>query len=122
MISSLITQLGKELPLNDLGRLHYFLGIEVIYHNNSLFLNQTRYAVNLLDREHILDCKPLSTPLPPNHHLHKDEESTVLSNAKSYRRIVGALQYLTTIRPDLAYVVNLVCQYMHSPLFITCKL
>jgi hypothetical protein len=32
-----------------------------------------------------------------------------------YRSTVGGLQYLTLTRPDLAYSVNKVCQYLHSP-------
>jgi histone deacetylase 1/2 len=32
-----------------------------------------------------------------------------------YRSIVGALQYLTLTRPDIAFSVNKVCQYLHSP-------
>lgn len=112
VISTLVTLLGKELSSNDLGKIHYFLGIEVIYHNNSLLINQTRNS-SLLNRELILDCKPRSTPLSPTHHPQKADNSSILSDVKSYRSIVGALQYLTTRRPDLTYAVNLVCQYMH---------
>jgi hypothetical protein len=44
-------------------------------------------------------------------------EGTALgqNDATQYRSIVGALQYLTLIRPDLAFPVNKVCQFLHSP-------
>jgi histone deacetylase 1/2 len=32
-----------------------------------------------------------------------------------YRSIVGALQYLTLTRPDISFVVNKVCQFLHKP-------
>jgi hypothetical protein len=32
-----------------------------------------------------------------------------------YKSIVGGLQYSTLTRPDLAFVVNKVCQYLHCP-------
>lgn len=35
-----------------------------------------------------------------------------------YRSIVGALQYLTLTRPDISFVVNKVCQFLHSPTII----
>jgi histone deacetylase 1/2 len=45
------------------------------------------------------------------------EGGTILSpeDATRYRSIVGVLQYLTLTRPDLAFAVNEVCQYLHSP-------
>ena len=36
-------------------------------------------------------------------------------DSTQYRSIVGALQYLTLTRPDIAYSVNKVCQFLHSP-------
>ena len=36
-------------------------------------------------------------------------------NPALYRMIVGALQYATITRPDLAFAVNKVSQFMHSP-------
>ena len=38
-----------------------------------------------------------------------------LMDAIKYRGLVGSLQYLTFIRPDIAYVVNCVCQHSQSP-------
>ena len=38
-----------------------------------------------------------------------------LANPTTYKHIVGALQYVTLTRPDIAYSVNQLCQHMHSP-------
>jgi histone deacetylase 1/2 len=45
------------------------------------------------------------------------EDGTLLSSADAtyYRSKVGALQYLTLTRPDLAFAVNKVCQFLHNP-------
>ena len=37
------------------------------------------------------------------------------NTATKYRSLVGGLQYLTLTRPDIAFAVNKVCQYLHSP-------
>ncbi|KAJ0683370.1 putative RNA-directed DNA polymerase [Helianthus annuus] len=36
-------------------------------------------------------------------------------NTIRYRQTVGALQYATLSRPDIAFAVNKVCQFMHAP-------
>ena len=64
----------------------------------------------------MIKCKPSPTPLSSSEKLSK-YEGTLLNSEDStkYRSIVGALQYLTLTRPDLAYSVNKVCQFLHAP-------
>jgi hypothetical protein len=63
----------------------------------------------------MMNCKPVTTPLPISEKLsvHSGQLLDVKESTK-YRSIVGALQYLTLTRPDLAYAVNKVCQFLHS--------
>ncbi|XP_026436607.1 uncharacterized protein LOC113334606 [Papaver somniferum] len=58
--------------------------------------------------------KPIQTPISTSGDISYDR-STLLTDATEYRSIVGSLQYLTFTRPDLAYVVNKVCHFMHAP-------
>ncbi|XP_019190805.1 PREDICTED: uncharacterized protein LOC109185281 [Ipomoea nil] len=59
------------------------------------------------------DCKPLSTPASTTKPVTPSDE--VYDNPTQYRRLAGALQYLTITRPDLSYAVNKLCQFMHAP-------
>ena len=78
-----------------------------------LFLNQQKYVLDLLEEANMMHCKPAKTPLPTNF---KDETSGIqLENASEYQRLVGKLIYLTITRPDIAYAVSFVSQFMHSP-------
>ena len=47
--------------------------------------------------------------------LHLTREGELFENPKRYRRQVGKLNYLTVTRPDIAYFVSVVSQYMSSP-------
>ncbi|KAM1441529.1 hypothetical protein ACFXTO_009631 [Malus domestica] len=78
-----------------------------------LFLNQRKYVVDILDKAHMLKCKPALTPLVSK--LQLDAKGKPLSNPGVYQRMVGKLIYLTITRPDIAYSVSLVNQFMHSP-------
>lgn len=61
----------------------------------------------------MLDCKPVTTPLPAKSQLY--EAAPLLKDITSYRALIGSLQYLKFTRPDLAFAFNLVCQFMHYP-------
>lgn len=61
-------------------------------------------------------CKPMNTPLSVNMKLSSQNGVPLKSEeATKYQSIVGALQYLTLTRPDIAFSVNKVCQFLHSP-------
>lgn len=115
-VSALLQDLKKDFPLKDLGDLHYFLGIEVRKHKEGILLSQERYAEDVLTRVGMLKCKPMFTPLSATEKLSCYEGTTLnTDDSTKYRSIVGALQYLTLTRPDLAFSVNKVCQYLHAP-------
>jgi len=61
-------------------------------------------------------CKPSPTPLSTSEKLScYDGKLLGAGDATRYRSIVGALQYLTLTRPDLAFAVNKVYQFLHAP-------
>eukprot|EP00253_Pinus_taeda_P015977 PITA_15977 len=49
-IASIKKELGKSFEMNDLGYVHYYLGIEVTQHPRSIFLSQKKYMGDLLNR------------------------------------------------------------------------
>ncbi|XP_050104649.1 uncharacterized mitochondrial protein AtMg00810-like [Malus sylvestris] len=63
----------------------------------------------------MLDSKPASTPYLPYNRLLNDDRQPY-SNPGLYRSIVGALQYLVFTRPNIAFFVHHVCQFMQTPM------
>lgn len=100
--------------MKDLGGLKYFLGIEVARSISGIYLSQQKYVLDLLTETGMLGCKPVSTPIVQNHHL-GIYPNQVPTNKERYQRLVGKLIYLSLTRPDIAYAVSVVSQFMHSP-------
>ncbi|GKV24576.1 hypothetical protein SLEP1_g34169 [Rubroshorea leprosula] len=114
LLHDIISLLKREFLMIDLGQLNYVLGISVSFNFDGLFLSQSKYTHELLERSGMLDCKPVVTPMEPKAKLFSTDGPTY-SDSAFYRSIVGALQYLTFTRPDIAFVVGQVCQHMHAP-------
>ena len=113
-ITSLITALASTFELKDLGPLRYFLGLQIDYGRDYLFVHQRKYITDLLSKFNMTSCKAASTPFPISHKL-QASSADLLSDPTPYRSFVGALQYAIFTRPDITYAVNQVCQYMHKP-------
>ena len=106
--------LNLQFDMKDLGTLSYFLGLEVTSDADGYYLSQAKYASDLLSRSNLTDSKVVSTPLEPNVKL-LPSDGTPLSNPTLYRQLVGSLVYLTVTRPDIAYAVHIVSQFLAAP-------
>ncbi|KAL8128694.1 hypothetical protein V2J09_017849 [Rumex salicifolius] len=113
LVQRFITALNTAFALKDLGALNFFLGIEIKSLPQGIALTQAGYITDVLRRCNMVDVKPFSTPTDPSSRLQLQGEP--FPDPTLYRRIVGSLQYATITRPDIAYAVNRVCQYMHAP-------
>lgn len=115
-ISALIKALNQEFSLKDLGQLHYFLGVEVKRTTDGgLHLSQTKYIKDFLTKAKMHTAEGVSSPINPGQKL-LSYGSCPMAHPHTYRSVVRALQYLTITRPELAFAVHKVCQYMHNPL------
>ena len=107
-------RLATEFEIKELGKLKYFLGIEVTYSTQGIFISQQKYVIDLLAATGKIGCKPVSTPIDPNHKLGEAKEEPMVDK-RMYQRLVGRLIYLTHTRPDIAYSMSVINQFMHDP-------
>ncbi|KOM49185.1 hypothetical protein LR48_Vigan08g001200 [Vigna angularis] len=113
-IAQLKDHLFNHFQTKDLGRLKYFLGIEVAQSKEGVIISQRKYALDILEETGLTDCKPIDSPMDSNKKLMKDHGEP-FSDPERYRRLVGKLIYLTITRPDLSYPVGVVSQFMQNP-------
>ncbi|GJY04599.1 ribonuclease H-like domain-containing protein [Tanacetum coccineum] len=88
--------LNTKFMIKDLGKLKYFLGIEVIDTDRGLCLSQRKYCLDLLSDFGLLACKPSAIPLEQNFTITNEPSSTdpVLDNVTEYEMSIGNLIYL----------------------------
>lgn len=103
-----------EFEMSDLGKMHYFLGLEVVQSEDGIFVSQKKYVREILNMFKMQNCNPTNIPIEFGLKLTK-AGSGKKTNSTLYKQIVGSLMYLTTTRPDIMYVVSLVSRYMECP-------
>jgi hypothetical protein len=114
LITDCKKKLVVEFEMKELGPMHYFLGLEVWQSPKKIFLNQGKYAVEILKRFDMLECKVMTTLMETNLKLLVDTSSELV-DATLYKQIIGSLMYLTNTKPDICFVVNTLSQYLVEP-------
>ena len=80
IIGNLINTLSAEFSLKDLGPLHYFLGLEIKYIRNGLFVSQLKYIKDLLEHTKKMEYTSIFTPVASLPLLHLLNDLLILDN------------------------------------------
>lgn len=104
-----------QFKMGSLGRLSFYLGIEVQQHENGgISLNQSHYAQRILDSTGMMDCNACATPMEERLKLSRDSTAPPVDTAE-YPRLIRSLRYLVNTRPDLAFSVGFMSRFMEQP-------
>lgn len=116
--------LNSKFKIKDLGKLRFFLGMEISRSIRGIILNQRKYALEILSEASLTGTRPIDTPYEQHCKLTSikldkisgdNQQDFLLSDTFCYQRLVGRLIYLCMTRPDISYSVQILSQHMHSP-------
>lgn len=116
--------LQLHFKIKDLREMKYFLGLEIARSKQGILVCQRKFALDLIADVGLTGSKPANTPLEQNQRLTSIEfdhnskitsRDELLTDPRSYQKLVGKLLYLTMTRPDISFAVQNLSQFMHNP-------
>ncbi|XP_050890990.1 uncharacterized mitochondrial protein AtMg00810-like [Lathyrus oleraceus] len=93
----------NEFDMTDLGKMRYFLGIEVAHRGDGIFICQKKYDAEVIDIFGLQDYNSACNRIVPGQKVGRDETGVKI-DPTVYKQIVGSLMYLTATCPDLMFV------------------
>ncbi|XP_060137734.1 uncharacterized protein LOC118078985 isoform X5 [Zootoca vivipara] len=104
----IVKHLNREVEVKELGKVKYYLGIQVERaEDGSFLLSQRQKITELIESMQMQDAHPVATPMATDF-LKNQQDLKLLPNNTQYGSAIGKLLYLvTTCRPDLASAVGI---------------
>ena len=88
--------------------------MEVWQNEDGISMGQGKYAIEILKRFGMMDCKTMATTMALNLKLLSDASSESV-DAMMYRQMIGSLMYLTNTRPNICFAMNTLSQFLTDP-------
>nr|GFA30517.1 hypothetical protein [Tanacetum cinerariifolium] len=106
---------GNDLLLMSMmGKIVFFLGLQISQNPRGIFINQSKYALETLKKYRFESCDPLDTPMVEKSKLDDDKDGKTV-DPSHYRGMIGTLLYLTASRPDLQFAICMCARYQVRP-------
>ncbi|GAU39727.1 hypothetical protein TSUD_144940 [Trifolium subterraneum] len=113
-VNAVKSLLSNNFEIKDLGEANVILGIKITRSEMGISIDQSHYVEKILKKYGYFDCKPVGTPYDAIVKLFKNTGESV--RPTEYASIIGSLRYVTDCtRPDIAYVVGLLCRFTSRP-------
>ncbi|GJR47494.1 retrovirus-related pol polyprotein from transposon TNT 1-94 [Tanacetum coccineum] len=107
-------EMTTKFKMSMMGQMSFFLGLQISQSPRGIFINQSKYASEIVKKYGMLTTDSVDTPLVEKSKLDEDLQGTQV-DATLYRGMIGSLMYLTSSRPDLIHAVCLCARYQAKP-------
>ncbi|GJY55362.1 hypothetical protein Tco_0454477 [Tanacetum coccineum] len=103
-----------KLKMSMIGQMSFFLGLQISQSPRGIFLNQSKYASEIIKKYGLLTSDSVDTTIVEKNKLDEDLQG-IQVDATLYRGMIGSFMYLISSRPDLIYEVCLCARYQAKP-------
>ncbi|GJR20533.1 retrovirus-related pol polyprotein from transposon TNT 1-94 [Tanacetum coccineum] len=107
-------EMSSKFQMSMMGQISFFLGLQISQNPRGIFINQSKYANEILKKFDLYKSDPVDTPMVERTKLDEDLSGTPVDQTK-YRSMIGSLMYLTASRPDLVFAVCMCARYQSRP-------
>ncbi|GJZ72509.1 putative ribonuclease H-like domain-containing protein [Tanacetum coccineum] len=104
----------KKFQMSSIGKLTFFLGLQVSRKDDGIFISQDKYVDEILKKFGFSTMKTASTPMENLKPLLKDTKAEDV-DVHLYRLMIGSLMYLTASRPDIIFAVCACIRFQVTP-------
>nr|GEZ44209.1 hypothetical protein [Tanacetum cinerariifolium] len=104
----------EKFQMSSIEELTFFLGLQVKQKQDGIFISQDKYVAEILKKCGFLEVKNASTPMETQKPLLKDEDEKEV-DVHMYRSMITSLMYLTSLRPDILFIVCACIRYQVNP-------
>nr|GEU75624.1 retrovirus-related Pol polyprotein from transposon TNT 1-94 [Tanacetum cinerariifolium] len=114
MCNEFANQMTTKFKMSMMGQMSFFLGLQISQSLRGIFINQSKYAFEIVKKYGLLTTDSVDTHLVEKSQLDEDLQGKQV-DATLYHVMVGSLMCLTSSRPDLIYAVYLCARYQAKP-------
>ncbi|GJX90901.1 retrovirus-related pol polyprotein from transposon TNT 1-94 [Tanacetum coccineum] len=104
----------SSFKMSMMGGMMFFIGLQVNQSPCGIFINQSKYVLEILKKYGMETCDPVGTPMEIKDKLNLDQNGTLV-DATKYHSMIGALMYRTSSRPDIVHATCLCAWYQAKP-------
>nr|GFA04630.1 hypothetical protein [Tanacetum cinerariifolium] len=97
-------EMSSKFQMSMMGQMSFYLGLQVSQSPRGIFINQSKFALEILKKFGMDSCDSVDTPMVDRLKLDEDLSGTPVDQT-CFRSMVGSLMYLTASRPDLIFAV-----------------
>ncbi|GJY96842.1 retrovirus-related pol polyprotein from transposon TNT 1-94 [Tanacetum coccineum] len=107
-------EMSSTFKMSMMGQMSFFLGLQDSQNPRGIFINQSKYALEILKKYGLDSGISVDTPMVEKMKPDEDRQGKLVDPTR-FRGMVGSLMYLSASRPDIVFVVCMCARYQAKP-------